>query len=201
MKKTIENKELFGDALALSGMYAIRNFASDEDAYLRYAAIHYVDLIRFLLGEVVDISGFKLNPGKDVNHTFCFTTEGGQIGNMYFAGVPSWGRHYEEVTITGTKGYVKVENREKVITHFITETTSKVPAWQTLNEKAQTLTSVQTSSSGGWQSLYLNGYVGEVEHFLNSITNEIKPTPSADDNVKTVELCDRLIKTLIDKSK
>ena len=184
--------------MAISGMFAIRNFASDEESYLMYAAIHYVDLIRFLFGEVNELAGYKLNPGGDVNYIFSFVTDKGYIGNMYFGGVSSWGRHYEEITITGTKGYVKVENKEKAQCHYSTEATFSGPAWQALDEKSHHFSSVLSTSSGGWQNLYLLGYVGEVEHFLTCVANGISPTPSASDNVKTVKLCGQLLRSLKD---
>lgn len=65
-----------------------------------------------------------------------------------------------------------------------------------MDEKDCVLTSVNTSSSGGWRDLYLNGYVGEIEHFLDCLLNDKQPICNARDNVKTMALCDKIVACL-----
>jgi hypothetical protein len=65
-----------------------------------------------------------------------------------------------------------------------------------MDEEDRVITPVSTSGSGGWRDLYLNGYVGEVEHFLDTSISKSEPTSSAFDNVKTMALCDAIIKSL-----
>lgn len=187
----------FGERLALYGMFAIGSRPGWEDAwYLQTGAIHYLDLCRYLFGEVLDVQGLRNSRGTQVIQLVSLRFEGGRIGTMFFGGVPAWGRHYEELTITGVNGFVRVENMVRVVTHVDRPASMQRPRWQTLDEEDRVVTSVHTASSGGSQALYLNGYVGEVQHFLDCLRTHNPPQPSATDNVKTMTLCDRILRAL-----
>ncbi|HVH31759.1 MAG TPA: Gfo/Idh/MocA family oxidoreductase [bacterium] len=187
----------FGERLALYGMFAIGSRQGWEDAwYLQTGAIHYVDLCRYLFGEVVDVSGMRNSRRTQLIQFITLRFEGGRIGTLFFAGVPAWGRHYEELTLTGVNGFVRAENMVRIISHIDRPTSPPRPRWQTLDEEDRVLTSVHTASSGGSQALYLNGYVGEVQHFLDCLRTHNPPQPSAADNVQTMTLCDRILRAL-----
>lgn len=198
--KKIMHQENFGPILSMTGMFGIRAFG-DEEGYLKYGAIHFVDLIRFLFGEINDVHGYKRLIGKDVAYIFSYSSQQGYIGNMFFAGLPAWGKHHEEITVTGLNGYVKVDNMKRVQSHIDIANNSAAPRWQLMDEEETVITSINTSSSGGFQDLYINGYVGEVAHFLSSIENGHAPQPDALDNVNTMRLADRLLAELVDPTK
>jgi predicted dehydrogenase len=50
--------------------------------------------------------------------------------------------------------------------------------------------------SGGYRDLYLRGFVGEIAHFMNCCQEGRTPGSSGRDNVKTMELCDRILAAL-----
>jgi predicted dehydrogenase len=200
MKRIINDSANFGETLTMTGMFGVRPFGDDE-IYLKYGAIHYVDLIRFLFGEIKELHGYKRVINKNVSQIFSFVTEDGKIGNMFFAGLPAWARHQEEITITGINGFVKVDNLTKISHHTYSEPTLNSPRWQTLDIEDRVFTAVDTSGSGGRERLYINGYVGEIKHFFESIENNKKPNPSALDNVKTMELVEQILENLVDSTK
>ncbi len=193
LKQLMSDENNFGEPLSLAGMFGMRSFGPDIESYLKFNAIHYIDLIRYLFGEVRGLTGFSRTPDAGVAQVLAFISEKGQIGTLFFAGLPSWERHYEELTITGTRGYAKVENMTKVVYHLQKEVAKNVPRWQAMDEEQVSLASIDTSSSGGWQTLYLNGYVGEIKHFLDSVAEDQEPICSAADNVRTMALCDRIL--------
>src|SRR5947209_4705941 len=86
--------------------------------------------------------------------------------------------------------------RARGVAHTDRPAPSDHPRWQTIDEEDRVLTSVHTSASGGFKDLYLNGYVGEVAHFLECLRSGTEPQPSAADNVKTMALCDRIIRAI-----
>ncbi len=197
-KRIIDDAQSFGEVLSMTGMFGVRSFGPQDEPFLKYGAIHFVDLIRFFLGEVRSVAGFKRTPDEGVDQVFSFATESGRIGNMFFAGLSAWARHHEEITITGVNGFVKAENMTRVSCHLHRESGFEGPRWQTLDEEDVVWTSIDTSSSGGLQDLYLRGYVGEVRHFLECVSSDQQPTCCAEDNVKTMALCDRIVLALDD---
>ena len=195
IKQISEKKDVFGNILSMTSMFAIGARGKGDEMYLRSTAIHYIDLIRFLLGEVVELSAVKNSKDEHIDQLLTFVCSNGRIGTMFLAGLPAWERHYEEITITGINGFVKAENLRKVIFHQHAINKTAIPRWQFMDEHDHTLVPVSTSSSGGWQDLYLGGFVGEVQSFINCILNSTQPSCSADDNVKTTALCDRIVES------
>ena len=187
----------FGDPLSLHGMFAIGSRPGwDDEWFIKTGGIHYVDLCRYLFGEVAEVRGFRNTREIQVDQCFSLRFDHGEIGGLFFAGVPAWTRHYEELTVTGTHGFARVENLARVVAHTDRPAPSDHPRWQTIDEEDRVLTSVHTSASGGFKDLYLNGYVGEVAHFLECLRSGTEPQPSAADNVKTMALCDRIIRAI-----
>ena len=194
MHELIGKRDDFGDILTIHGMFGVRNFGTDPEAFLRYGAIHTIDLLRFYMGEVKDVHSLCAKTDKGVSMTCNFLFKDGRNGSLYLAGLPSWGRHYEELTVTGTQGFVKVENIAKLIVRSSVQSTDSAPGWQHMSEKTEVTTSIDTSGSGGLQALYINGYVYELEHFLHCVTEKKMPLTSAEDNVKTTALVDRMLR-------
>lgn len=195
LKEIINNEKDFGRVVSFYGMFGITSGRPgwDDEVYLKQGAIHYVDLLRYLFGEAEAVQGYSNSVDVQVDQILALRFRDGVIGSMFFAGLPAWKRHWEEITVTGVHGFAKVENMLNVRYHVEAPVSSPGPRWQTIDEEDRVLTSVSTSSSGGWRDLYLNGYVGEVEHFLHSVLTGDEPTASAADNVKTMALCDAML--------
>lgn len=47
--------------------------------------------------------------------------------------------------------------------------------------------------SGGSRDLYLRGFAGEVVHFLEQVASGAPAVSSLEDNVATMELCERML--------
>lgn len=198
MKEIMSNTPDFGKALSFMGMFAITSGRPgwDNNVFTKVGGIHYVDLMRFLFGEVIDIHGYTNSVDVEVDNIFTMRFDSGIMGSMFFGGIPAWKRHWEEICVSGTKGFVKVDNMTSLRYHYDEPVTTKGSRWKTMDEKDCVLTSVNTSGSGGWRDLYLNGYVGEIEHFLDCLLNDKQPICNARDNVKTMALCDKIVACL-----
>lgn len=196
LKSIMDNHVRFGDKKSFRGMFAITSGRPgwDNEVFLKVGGIHYVDLMRFLFGEAVDAIGMTNSQDVLVDQLFTLRFENGMIGSMFFGGLPAWARHWEEITVSGVNGFVKVNNMVNVEYHYVNPEIK--PSWKDVTLEDGILTPKNTSSSGGWKDLFLNGYVGEVEHFLNCVINDNEPECSAFDNVKTMKLCDTILSNL-----
>ena len=198
MRDIMHNTESFGKALSFMGMFAITSGRPgwDNNVFTKVGGIHYVDLMRFLFGEPTDLHGFTNSVDVEVDNIFTMRFDSGIAGSMFFGGIPAWKRHWEELCVSGVKGFVKVDNMLSVRYHYDQPVATKGKRWMNVDECDQVLTPVSTSSSGGWRDLYLNGYVGEVEHFLDCVANDKTPICDAEDNVKTMAFCDKIVACL-----
>ncbi len=79
----------FGERLSLYGMFAIGSRAGWEDAwYLQTGAIHYVDLCRYLFGEVLDVVGMRNSRGTQVIQLVSLRFDGGRRCTRHLQGDP-----------------------------------------------------------------------------------------------------------------
>lgn len=195
LKEIMNHQEEFGTPLSFMGMFAITSGRPgwDNEIYTKVGGIHYVDLMRHLFGELEDIHGYTNSVDVEVDNVFTMRFQSGIIGSMFFGGIPAWKRHWEEICVTGVKGFAKVDNMTSLRYHYDKPVATAGARWKTLDEADVVLSPVSTSSSGGWRDLYLNGYVGELEHFFTCIEQNQRPVCDARDNVKTMALCDKIV--------
>ena len=195
MRRVMADEARFGRVMSFDGRFAFAPWTDtlDDEGYLKRAAIHIVDLLRSLFGEVADVRGFRNSRGADIAMSVALQFESGVVGSMSFASAPSWGREHEELTVTGRTGFVKAENLQRVTYHHDRPPVEAAPRWQTLDEETVTVEAVSSPISGGARDLYLRGFAGEVSHFLQCIVDGTQPSSSAADNVATMALCDRIL--------
>lgn len=200
LREIIRKTEKFGPALSFMGMFAITSGRPgwNDEVYTKVGGIHYVDLMRWLFGEATSVQGLTNTKGEEVDSGFLLRFDSGVIGQLFLAGLPAWKRHWEELCVTGTKGFVKAENMLSVRYHLDRPVETVGPRWRTLDEADTLLTPVSTSGSGGWRDLYLNGYVGEIEHFLDCVRENRTPVCNAAEHVRTMQLCEQMLAALKD---
>jgi len=193
--KELISAKSFGKQLSITQQFTSRNFAKTSTEYLMFAAIHYVDLLRDYYGEVVSISGDELNFEGSIMLSYSVKFESGAIGSLQYGGSPAWEKGSHEMCITGQNGYVKVSGIDKVIS-YTKNLEIKDPRWQTIAENEQTFGTMLTTGASSTQLLYLNGFVGELKHFVESIEAGKAPINSAAENVKTMEVVEFMVKAL-----
>ncbi|MBI2464668.1 Gfo/Idh/MocA family oxidoreductase [Candidatus Shapirobacteria bacterium] len=194
LKEIIDDGE-FGKVISLSQTFTSRNFVSSSKEYLLFAAIHFIDLIRFYVGEISKVKGFETIEGDSMSQTFSLKSVSGASISLSYSASPSWSSGVQEITITGTNGYAKTSGISNLKYHF-NETKPNTPGWQTVEEKEIQLNTMLTTGGGGVQNLYLNGFIGEVDYFLKSINDNLSPINDATENVKTMKLYDMLVNCL-----
>jgi len=187
--------EKFGKVVSLSQIFTSRNFVNNSKEYLLFGVIHFVDLIRFYVGEIVEVKGFETVNGDTLSLSFSLLSESGITVSLYFSASPSWSSGVQEITITGSNGYARTDGISNLRYHY-NEIKSEIPGWQTVAEKEIQLNTMLTTGGGGVQNLYLNGFIGEIDYFLKSIGKNLGSINDAAENVKTMRLYDMLVISL-----
>lgn len=196
-KQFMTDATLFGNPVSMHGIFTCRNFGfgTNERNFILSAAIHNIDLLQFFAGEITDLSGYKSIVDEGISYQLSFRSDQNIIGTMNIMALPPWSHRKEEMTITGTKAFVTASDIRTVTLHPSSEIT-QTPRWQTIEESETTYSSMDSTSSGGIQPLYLTGFVGELQSFVDSIQNHTPTQITADDNVKTMNLCEKLLSSL-----
>lgn len=170
-------------------------FCQNEEQYIKLAAIHMIDLIRFLFGEVHQLSGFRNNHHEHISQSISLQLANGVVGNVSFSGMTAWSRESEKITVTFEHGFACADEVTTLQIHQAIK--QEGLPWQSLAEYDQVYTPSASAMSGGYRDLYLRGFVGEMVHFIQCCQTNQLPDSSATDNVKTMELCDRILASLL----
>ncbi len=198
-KTLISDETRFGQLVSVQSTFTCRNFGfTDDRNFLLNAAIHNVDLLRLFCGEITDIRGFKRVIPEGVSYNFSFASANGVIGTMTIMALPPWAHRKEELILSGTRGFVSATELKNVTFHPST-TDVAAPRWQVLEEREERFASMDSTSSGGLQPLYLTGFVAELAAFAHAVSTGVAaPINTASENVKTMELCELILGSLQD---
>ncbi|GEC88368.1 Gfo/Idh/MocA family protein [Brevibacillus brevis] len=166
-------------------------FCTNEEEFMKLVAIHMVDLMRYLFGEVSQVAGFSNNDNRRIANSLTLQFENGVVGSVYFAGMSAWSKESESLLVTFDHGYMRANDIETVTIHQSLPTDAA--SWKSLTEQVTVFSPSISTMSGGVKDLYLRGFVGEMAHFMKCCTEGVTPQSSGRDNVATMLLCDRIL--------
>ncbi|MBS7531206.1 Gfo/Idh/MocA family oxidoreductase [Hazenella sp. IB182353] len=192
------NERTLGEVRSFQATFAVDStpFCADDEAFLKLAAIHFVDLIRFLFGEVATVTGVANSRDNHISQSLSVQFENGIIGSIYFAGMTAWSRESEHITVTFDHGFAIAAEMNKLTVHPTLQQEQGQLPWQSLAEVDTVYTPSGTVMSGAYRDLYLRGYIGEIQHFMNCCKQGHSPSSSGRDNVHTMALCDQILSRL-----
>jgi len=195
--KELITEDKLGQARSFQARFAVDStpFCKDEEQFLKLAAIHIVDLVRFLFGEVTQVTGFRNNDNEHISQSISLKFENGVVGSLYFTGMTAWSRESENMLVTFDNGFAFADEVNTLTVHQ-SQSFENLP-WKSLAESDTVFSPSATPMSGANRDLYLRGFVGEMTHFIDSCGTGKKPLSNGRDNINTMALCDLILSTLI----
>ncbi|MFS0869979.1 Gfo/Idh/MocA family protein [Paenibacillus xylanilyticus] len=196
LKERIDDGSM-GRARSFQMKFAVDStpFCKDEEQFMKLAAIHMVDLMRFLFGEVQHVTGTTIKDGEHINQSISLKFNNGVVGSAYFAGMSAWSRESESLLVTFDHGFVSADEINTLTVHH-SRTSDSLP-WKSLEEQDTVFTPSGSPMSGAYRDLYLRGFVGEMTHFMACCHNKALPHSSGKDNIGTMALCDTILAALV----
>ncbi|MDM5278678.1 Gfo/Idh/MocA family oxidoreductase [Paenibacillus silvae] len=195
--KALIDDETLGKVRSFQIKFAVDStpFCENEEQFMKLAAIHMVDLMRYLFGEALQVTGTTVRDGKNINQSISFIFDKGITGSAYFTGMSAWSRESESVLVTFENGFALANEINKLTVH--TSRKGDLLPWKSLEEHDSVYTPSNSPMSGALRDLYLRGFVGEMAHFIACCQEKSTPLSSARDNVHTMALCDRILTSFI----
>lgn len=196
LKELIDGGSL-GRARSFQMKFAVDStpFCKDEEQFIKLAAIHMVDLMRFLFGEAIQVTGTTVKDGEHINQSISLKFDHGVVGSAYFVGMSAWSRESESVLVTFDDGFALADEINTLTVHQ-SRTGDNLP-WKSLEEQDTVFSPSGSPMSGAYRDLYLRGFVGEMAHFMECCQNNSVPHSSGKDNIETMALCDTILASLI----
>jgi len=177
LKQLLASEE-FGRPGLIEGKYCCWN-VPDHRHHLLYYGVHIIDLYRFLMGEVAEVLARKCEHDGQFANAVLLRFAGGGVGLMNFSSRQP--RVQERVEVTGEGAVAIVDNRLSVEYHrrgdnAFGNTTCWRPDFAIPNLPNNTLE--------------LQGYLGEIRHFAESILRGEQPSPGIEDGVQCMAIVD-----------
>jgi myo-inositol 2-dehydrogenase/D-chiro-inositol 1-dehydrogenase len=168
MKEIITSPN-FGPASAVEAKMAFGWRNSNGFAMLLNAGIHLIDLLRFLMGEVTEVSHRKYErDGTHISYAILLTFESGAVGTLFVSDQHLWRRTNERVEITGDGQFVVAENLIH-LSHYRPD--GEISAWEP----------GFSIPNDGNQYFFVAGYAGELQAFAEAIREGIPVQASIGD--------------------
>lgn len=177
LRQIIESEE-FGRPSMIEAKFCCWN-VSDHRHHLMYYGVHILDLVRHLMGEVIELCVLKCEREGQVANAISLRFASGGVGVLNLSSLQP--RVQERVEVTGESTVAIVENRVNLTYHRpgdneFGETTCWRPDF-----------TVQTQASS---TLELQGYIPELSHFAASVRGEAEPLATIEDGVAVMHLLD-----------
>ena len=195
LKALIDGQEM-GAVRSFRAVMAVDATAWNKtpEDFVFLVVIHYLDLIRHLFGEVAELRGFASGAGSGLSQCISLRCESGVIGTVSFENRPAWSREYESLEVTFENGFAQAEDINRLLLHRAA--VSQPAPWRGLTECDEVWLPNAAPMSGTTRDLYLRGFAGELEHFLQCCETGDQPCCSGEDNIKTTRLCERVLEQL-----
>lgn len=192
--KKITTDPKFGKVSIISSNWYSGPYPSSLD-YLRDFAIHHFDLFRYFVGDVERVYAEKCQIAQDkISLAVTLLFKNGAVGTMSLGSSRQWNKYNERVEITGDGHFFIVDNRSRLL-YYPEEDWVKLPkiineAWEPASGQALYWEPNPTIPTTHNQTEYLNGYVGEVVYFAETILAGNQPSPNISDGVAAMQLVD-----------
>ena len=157
MKEIITSPD-FGPIGAVEAKMALGWKNTSGFALLLDAGVHLIDLLRFLMGEVTEVSHRKYErDSTHISYAILLAFESGAVGTLFVSDQHLWRRANERVEITGDGQFVVAENMIR-LSHYRPD--GEINAW----EPGLSIPNDEN------QYFFIAGYAGELQSFARAIS-------------------------------
>lgn len=155
-----------------------------------------VDFLRATFGHAKVISGQSNSHKSDIGLAYSLRYADGSVASVTLSATQARSSTNERVTVIGTSGWAEVVNLNSVNYRLKGQHAAVVESWHSQLDLADICISDNLDENALALSLCEQGFYGELSHFLRCIADGRAPTPSAEDNVETMVLCDEMIRSV-----
>lgn len=188
--KEIINSREFGQPHLFNASFCVGETGSEKQLIFD-TGIHFIDLIRFFLGEIESLSSKKAKRGNLASITLLLKMKNGAVGSLILSDRFSWPKMSERIEIYGEESRVVVDNLHTLYYDRPTIASPGLPPSQgelSLVWRPSYPVGVVTN-----QSLFLNGYAYELIHFAEVVAGRLKVESSITEGRKALEIIEKIL--------
>jgi predicted dehydrogenase len=149
--------------------------------------IHHLDLIRFFMGDVDRIYFESNNASRLPSYAVSIGFKNGTVGTMHVTQGDSVSTFQENLEIVGQGANLIVDNVIK-LSYYRKMTALPTDQYIGTNEEAPLVWKPAFSLSSAVRVPVLEGFVGEIQHFAESILKGKPPSSNINDGIESLKL-------------
>ena len=169
----------FGGISALHLQWSMGSRYDEAEYYLRENAVHMLDLARFLMGEVDEVTARRDSSGAGIAISVLARFDGGSIGTLQLDANGSFDQPGETLRLVGRSAAVAVENVEEC-------------RYSKAGQPARIWLPNHTIPAAGTSSLTTSGFVGALSHFGDTVMRKGRCEADLASAIATLELAERI---------
>lgn len=178
--KAIISEPDFGTVSAVQARMAVGWKNGNGFALLLDMGIHFFDLLRFLLGDIVELTHQKYErDSTHISYAILLRFASGAVGSLFLSDQHGWMQPNERIEITGDGQFVVADNLVQ-LTRYRADGTAE--AW----------TPGLSIPNDENNSLFLGGFAGELQAFTRAVTEGGPVEASVADACAALELLKRI---------
>lgn len=188
--KRIIDSDAFGK---LNSIFISSNVGAtkDKESLLFEVGIHYIDLFRYLSGEIRNFHVDKKIDKDKATFIISCTFENQAIGALQLSNAYSWSKPGEHIEIVGEESLLILNNAHKIIYHKATI----VPPGEIPQEPERSTVWLPNYSIPVKENhlIYLNGYVPELIYFADMVSRSQKGYSNIEDGLMALRIIENIL--------
>ncbi len=189
VREIICRTEGFGRPTHILGKFSGGSWTADPWDFAAGMTIHFADLFRFLLGEVEEVTAYRLDESGGVTLDAILRFAGGAVGVLTSGEHLDWYGHEERLEVSGQGAQIIVDNYTNVTYYPRTG----LDGLGLAESPAQVWSPGYTAIGEQNETLFLLGYVQEMRHFAKCLCEETTPEVTAADAYEAMRICRALV--------
>lgn len=178
--KAIIDAQTFGAVTAVQARMAVGGKNGNGFALLLDMGIHYIALLRSLLGEFAEVSWQKHETtDHHVSYALLLRFASGAIGTLSLSDQHHWMRSNERIEISGSEQFVIADNLIH-LTHY--QPNGQILTW----EPGFSIPNDENNSA------FISGYAGEMQAFAQSVRQGEAASPNIADACAVMQLIQQI---------
>ena len=164
------------------------------EGMVRDSAIHHIDLLRYLCGDIKWVQATGCSDGDKRNaYAVSLMFTNGILGQMSLNTMEAFSYPNDAIEIHGDQGgYLRLDNWVKATWHRDSGNAWAIPD----DHRASSLTYEHSWTAAGTnRSTKVQGYVDELAHFFECLKSGKKPTPNHWDGYRALQMVEAIIES------
>ncbi|NGP57602.1 Gfo/Idh/MocA family oxidoreductase [Paenibacillus thiaminolyticus] len=181
------------DDLSIQGRVLTGPYSSNLD-FLLDVGIHYIDLMYHFLGNIEKVVVKKSGNSHLSNWHLIFSNQHSMVASLVLCPNCTWGNPGESFWFQGNGQSITVKNLSEFSLHKKGREERKDDYYKNLDKNSSLSWKSNLTSTGLINhSVYLQGYLGELESFLQTARFHINPKVDLNDALKAVTLIEKML--------